>query len=365
MDFMLAKTLNKKNIPKKWLLSEKYDGYRSRYEPDKGFISRNNNIFNAPEWYLDILPDISLDGELWAGYNKFQSLSKIRKKIIDPFEWLDIKYIVYDLPDLDMIFEERLKVLKNIVNKIQKDWYKKRKKLGKEFNNLKCPILLAEQIKIDSIKQFNQLYNKIINNDGEGVILKNPKSFYENDRSYNMLKYKPEFDTEAIIIDYKENKNKIVGAFICLELINFKNYSIINKKKKPIIISGLNYEIINNVDITHPIGTVITYKFSGLTESGKPRFAKYLRKREEIDVIDIKKHEKIVFDHIIDFFKKNSQIEKMNGSYKYISYENAIKSLKTYNLNYGLNNKKLFELKGIGKSFSNKIDKILKENKLI
>ena len=53
----------------------------------------------------------------------------------------------------------------------------------------------------------DKLY-KSITQKGEGIMLKNPKSLYEGGRSANMLKVKPSFDIEAVIVDYTKGKGK-------------------------------------------------------------------------------------------------------------------------------------------------------------
>ncbi len=55
-----------------WWLSEKLDGVRA-YWDGKSLISRLGNRFHAPDWFLEGLPDIPLDGELWIGRKAFQT----------------------------------------------------------------------------------------------------------------------------------------------------------------------------------------------------------------------------------------------------------------------------------------------------
>ena len=48
----LPKELGQSKVPIGWLLSEKYDGYRARFDSDKKcFVSRAQKGFNAPEWF--------------------------------------------------------------------------------------------------------------------------------------------------------------------------------------------------------------------------------------------------------------------------------------------------------------------------
>ena len=122
--FMLAKSFEKGmkpprndpncKPPEDWWASEKFDGYRARYmgKGDKVFLSRQQKVFNAPDWFrLAMPPKQNLDGELWIGRNDFQSMGTVRKKDPDPKEWMNVKYVVYDMPLLDMPFSERIKEL--------------------------------------------------------------------------------------------------------------------------------------------------------------------------------------------------------------------------------------------------------------
>src|SRR5262249_29125649 len=49
-----------------WWMSEKLDGVRA-YWTGKGFLSRQGNVYHAPDWFVQGLPDVPLDGELWLG----------------------------------------------------------------------------------------------------------------------------------------------------------------------------------------------------------------------------------------------------------------------------------------------------------
>ena len=55
-----------------WYMSKKYDGYRAMWDGSR-FVSRQGNVYNAPEWFTRHLPkNVVLDGELYAGRENFQ-----------------------------------------------------------------------------------------------------------------------------------------------------------------------------------------------------------------------------------------------------------------------------------------------------
>ena len=124
LKFMLAKDFVKgKHDPVGWLLSEKYDGYRACYCPkDKQFYSRQNKLFHSPEWFLNAMPSMLVDGELWVGRDMFQEMGAVRKKVPLDEDWMNITFQVYDIPLLEKPFQERLHVLSQIVSECSTQW---------------------------------------------------------------------------------------------------------------------------------------------------------------------------------------------------------------------------------------------------
>ena len=113
LKFMLAKEFIKggKIDPKGWYISEKFDGYRACFDPEKKqFFSRQNKQFNAPQWFLDAMPPKMIDGELWIGRNMFQGMGVVRKKVPLDEEWFNVTFQVYDMPEEEGTFDERMKL---------------------------------------------------------------------------------------------------------------------------------------------------------------------------------------------------------------------------------------------------------------
>ena len=128
-----------------WLMSEKLDGYRARYNPDTmGFVSRQNKPYNAPEWFVNAMPYAHLDGELFCGRDGFQKMGAARKKIPVDEEWFTIKFYVYDAPEIKAEFYDRYVELKEIVMNVQKLWNKYKLTLDKKFHNVTCPLVLCK-----------------------------------------------------------------------------------------------------------------------------------------------------------------------------------------------------------------------------
>ena len=359
----LPKELTGSSVPIGWMLSEKFDGYRARFDNDKKcFVSRAQKGFNAPEWFKEAMVQThNLDGELWAGRENFQDMGVVRKKKPDPLEWKNIKYVVYDLPEYDGPFEKRIEVLKRLVKTNNNRWKLIRSKLGEPFASMKCPLIMADQIVVKDMKHFKSIYEKTIKLGGEGVMVKDPTSAYEDKRSNFLLKVKPNFDAEAIIMDYSPGKKKyegMLGGFVCKPLINHDTFHFIDPDEKhEFTISGMDDEIRANYKLTHPVGTIISYEHSGITDSGKPRFARYIRVRTDVTIKDMPSVKSIQKrDNIIKIFGKLNEYEKGNGEkFKAASYSKAIVSLKMVQDDSELTDENIIQMNGIGKSLLTKI----------
>ena len=381
LEFMLAKeyTMDMKaprntkdyNPPVKWLMSEKLDGYRARFNPKtKSFVSRQNKPYNSPKWFTDFMSNIDLDGELFAGRDNFQSMGVVRKKVPIDEEWHKIKYYVYDMPDTDGTFMERYESLEILVEKIQLDWSTFQEE-NQEFKDVTCPLVLCKHYMVESIEHMESFYKSILVKGGEGIMIKDPESMYENKRSNYLLKYKPSFDMEAIIIGYKNGTGKYkdkLGSFICKQLINKGDHQVVDEvDAHQFATSGMDDSVRESYTITHPIGTIITIQNSGYTGSGKPRFARYLRIRDDVVLKeDIQKNMEgnKTTKLCVYIFERIAVYEKaMNEPFKAKAYNTASKALKDMNdcdLIPGI----LLKVKGIGKSILEKIMEIIQTGTL-
>lgn len=365
-----------KQPPFGWYMSEKYDGYRALFGYDENqvghFYSRAGKEFNCPKWFLDAMPppellkDNIMDGELWAGRDNFQLMGVVRKKIPIDEEWLNIQYHTYDITSIEDTFAKRIKELTKIVKFSQGKWriMKKRNKLIDD--NLECPIYITEQIKITSFEQMDEYYQHIILNKGEGIMMKHPLQFYEDGRNPYLLKYKPTFDKEAIIVDYKLGKGKYtnkLGSFICKPLLNQDTYMTIDDDKDHIFtLSGMNDEIRTNYLTSHPIGTIITYEYSGITDKGLPRFGRYLRTRTDVVIKEATdSNDKI--NRIIYIFTAIEEQHKNNyDHFRAKSYTKAVKGLLLFEKDSELTEENLSMIDGVGKGLKEKIREIIGTN---
>lgn len=233
-------------------VSEKFDGVRA-YWDGKHLISRQGNIFHAPKWFTAPLSDTPLDGELWSGRGEFEKLSGIVRRVSsDDTGWHDVSFMVFDLPDNSQAFNERLTQLEKIIRDINVPH-----------------IQLVKQIRIATHEALMDKLDDIVLNGGEGLMLHSGTSMYKSGRSDDLLKLKKYQDAEAIVISHLPGKGKYTGMLgaMIVETIDKKRFKI-----------GTGF---SDAERKNPpaIGSIITYKYFGLTNNGIPRFASFLRKR--------------------------------------------------------------------------------------
>jgi DNA ligase-1 len=181
-----------------YFLSVKLDGVRATWVHNK-LLSRGNHEYHAPEWFTRDFPkDHILDGELWSPKLTFAQISGIvRRKEPRDAEWKQITFCVFEMPDpeLESIpFHERTKLLHDVVKRA------------------KSPHLAyIEQIKVRDFEEANKIYQQLVAQGHEGVVLRAPDSKYVHKRSKDMLKWKPIHTAEAQIVGFNEGEGKHKG----------------------------------------------------------------------------------------------------------------------------------------------------------
>ena len=294
----------------------------------------------------------------------------VRKKVPIPEEWLNIQYQVYDITNGEGGFVDRLKDLKRIVEFTGKSWSLRLK--NEEFYipegiEIPPPLVFATQKRITDESMMKSFYQNIIDNGGEGIMIKHPLSSYENGRSNYMLKYKPAFDREAVIVDYKmgdpDSKYKgMLGSFICRPLINHDTYMSVDENDNHIFtLSGMDDKIRKNYLKSHPKGTIITYECSGFTDKGVPRFGRYLRIRD--DVV-LKSHtstnDREKLDRVLEIFTYLEKYYKSNyDTFRAKTYMALNKILKSLSSDSDLEPHNMKKIKGIGQGTIDRIKEII------
>lgn len=252
---LLANVLGPQVDPTAYLVSEKFDGVRAHWD-GKTLRFRSGQTIAAPPWFLSKLPAQALDGELWLGRGRFEELSGfVRKLQPEDVEWRQIQYLVFELPDAPGPFTARAQRIQEMVAAIQ--W----------------PQLVAvPQFRVKDRQELKSKLDEVVRAGGEGLMLHLAEAPYLTGRSDVLLKLKPLSDTEAVVVGHIPGKGKYKGMLGALrvEMPDGKQF---------VIGTGFTDAIRKDPPA---VGTIVTYTYRGLTKNGLPRFASYLRVRNNL-----------------------------------------------------------------------------------
>lgn len=237
-----------------WWMSEKLDGVRA-YWDGKQFLSRQGNLYHAPDWFVEGFPAVPLDGELWIGRKKFQRTVSIVRRQDKNELWNEVQYLVFDAPVAGGAFEDRLRFIKEALAGSGS-------KVIKAHEHALCtgiPALRAELARIESLG-------------GEGLMLRQPGSKYQAGRSPTLLKVKTFRDAEAIVLGHQAGEGKHKGRLGAL-LVR--------------LASGVEFAVgtgFSDRERSNPpaIGSTITFRYQELSDAGVPRFPSYVGVRTDV-----------------------------------------------------------------------------------
>src|SRR5262249_49638173 len=77
--------------------SEKRDGVRA-YWDGKQSLSRQGNVYVAPDCFVAGLPPTPLDGELWIARKAFQRTVAVVRRQDKPPLWKEVRFVIFDAP---------------------------------------------------------------------------------------------------------------------------------------------------------------------------------------------------------------------------------------------------------------------------
>ncbi len=236
-----------------YLVSEKYDGVRA-YWNGKQLLARSGNPIQAPEGFIQQLPSVALDGELWFDRQGFgRSAALIHRASDHPeylSEWQQVQYMVFDAPQQSGDFKQRLAVLNAL-----------------ELKNTQ--IKIVKQWKVANHQDLKQQLDEFTKAGAEGLMLRLISAPYQGQRSNDLLKVKQWQDDEATVKEWLPGKGKYKGMMGALLVV-------LDDGREIKIGTGFR-----DVERKHPpaVGSRVTFKHQGVTVSGLPKFPVYWRER--------------------------------------------------------------------------------------
>lgn len=256
---MLANSYRSSIAIDDYWVSEKFDGVRG-YWDGQTLWTRGGERVAAPTWFTAAWPQVAMDGELWAGRGQFaKAVSTVRQQTPDDDAWRAMRFMVFDLPTHSGPFSERIPALNGLISQIDQHW-----------------VQSVPQFKVASHQALEALLHKTVKNGGEGLMLHRGASLYKGQRSDDLLKLKIHEDAEARVVAHIPGKGKYLGKLgaLLVEMPALEGRSAQRFKL------GTGF---SDAQRKNPvaIGTQVTYRFRGLNDSGIPRFASFMRVRED------------------------------------------------------------------------------------
>ncbi|KAF9986919.1 hypothetical protein BGZ65_005714 [Modicella reniformis] len=234
------------------------------------FTPAQETSFMPPFFSQHLPKDQPLDGELWLGRGRFQQCVSIVKnqKADRANEWKELTYLVFDAPQLNMVYEKRLEYLKSIMPTYGKDSISTSSSASSTDNIPPYTRLVPVQ-KCQSKSHLIRELGHVQNHGGEGIMLRAPRSRYEFKRSRTLLKVKTFLDEEAIVVAHVKGsgKNSHRMGHIEVKTPDGRCFSI-----------GSGF---TDVQRNRPpkIGAIVTYKFQELSNKLNPRFPTFVGER--------------------------------------------------------------------------------------
>jgi DNA ligase-1 len=190
----LASAWDRSRSPAGFAVSEKFDGVRAVWD-GQTLRFRSGRPLAAPDWLTAALPPEPLDGELWLGCGRFDSLSAIvRSGPGDDGAWRAVRFMVFDMPAQAGSFAQRYARLQAVVSQAGQGWLEAIAQLpGSEAAKLERQLRALTQA------------------GGEGLVLHRWDAPWQPGRSEAVYKFKLQPDAEATVLAHLPGHGKYLG----------------------------------------------------------------------------------------------------------------------------------------------------------
>lgn len=291
-----------------------------------GLWSRYGNPIMAPDDFLNALPACPLDGELWAGRGGFQLCRSICAGDDPDPRFHRISYAVYSAPALPYVFMSGEIKNPNMVCNLEFEridqWLKPRIDKMPGYGWMKTPatfndelmflrefletqndrVFIHQQIRLPEDEEaaremVNKFLQKVLDQGGEGCVIRDPMATWTPKRHKGLLKFKPFEDAEATVIGFTSGRETDKGS----RLLGKIGALIVDFMGKRLELAGLTDAEREFADIPMSVyahqnpgmdmpasfqgkqfrkGQSVTFKYRELTDDGIPKEARYWRRRD-------------------------------------------------------------------------------------
>ena len=264
------------------MVDRKYNGMRQETISSGPKTRKGEIVLSAPHIFEEAqklfrhFPNLVLDGELYNHklryeLNELISIVRTRKKSkLTPafFERSReiVRYYVYDAYGFKNITQET-------------GCLKRRKALQELLQGFKYLVPVPFDVAGD-FEALQRLYEGHLNDGYEGSIIRNIDAPYQNKRTKDLLKLKPEDDDEFEIVDIREGEGNWAGAakIVFLRALKdaYHNKKLMHKKGTEFR-GGVKGSYNSGVKILRDkrkwIGKTVTITYNGFTGKGTPNYA--------------------------------------------------------------------------------------------
>ncbi|HEV7271515.1 DNA ligase [Pseudoxanthomonas sp.] len=258
-DPMLATTYREGVPVHAFLVSEKLDGVRARWD-GRALWTRGGARIAAPPTFTRGWPVEPMEGEVWIARGRFDEVSALVRRIsTDPQSWRNVRFMAFDLPAHPGPFAQRVTRLRALIAAAGNGH-----------------LALIRQHRFATPSELDAELARVVAAGGEGLMLHRRDARYRSGRSEHLLKYKPHEDAEAQVVAHLPGKGKYEGMMGALQV------------RTP---EGRHFRLGTGFTdaqraVPPPVGAWVTYRYSGLTSTGLPRFARFMRIRDEMPPSD-------------------------------------------------------------------------------
>lgn len=239
-----------------WLMSEKLDGVRGRWD-GRELRSKNGHLFRPPEAFIRGLPDFPLEGEIWGGRETFGQTAAVVQRARDDEGWLGLQFAIFDVPATEGGFTDRIAKARA--------WF--------DAHPSQYAFVIPQVPVRDRVHLEGEL-RRVESLGGEGLIVRKPDALYLSGRSAEILKVKNYQDAEGLVIAHFPGSGRNSGRLgsLLVELPDGTRFKVG---------SGFSDAERENPP---PVGAIITFKYYGFYPSGIPKFPSFLRLRQYHDL---------------------------------------------------------------------------------
>jgi DNA ligase 1 len=257
---MLATTYQDGVDVSRYLVSEKLDGVRG-YWDGKALWTRGGAKVVLPADFTQGWPAVPMEGELWMGRGRFDEVSAlVRGTRPDAQAWEQVRFMVFDLPAERAAFEQRMALLERHARAAAS-----------------AHLLPVQQHILRNQAALQARLQALVRAGGEGLMLHRRDARYGVGRSQALLKYKLFDDAEARVVAHVQGKGRLAGRLgaLVVELADGRRLRI-----------GTGFTDAQRAAPPR-LGSWVTFRHSGTTSTGLPRFARFLRVREDLPPVEV------------------------------------------------------------------------------